>query len=59
MLRKATERNDGLSRNCVVSEYDYRIVDDFLDNLENYRFDPVRLESSPSEMIVDSCSQFA
>ena len=59
LLRKATERNDGLNRNCVVSEYDHRIVDDFLENLVKYRFDPVRLESSPSEIIVDSCSQFA
>lgn len=58
LLRKATERNDGLDRNCVVSKYDDKAVDDFLVNLEKYRFDPVWLESSPSELIVDSCSQF-
>ena len=58
LLRKATERNDGLDRNCVVSKYDDRVIDDFLVNLEKYRFDPVWLESSPSEMIVDNCRQF-
>jgi UDP-N-acetylglucosamine 2-epimerase (non-hydrolysing) len=58
LLRKATERNDGLDRNCVVSKYDNKVVDDFLVNLEKYRFDPVWQESSPSEMIVDNCRHF-
>jgi len=59
LLRKATERNDGLDRNCVISKYENRVIEDFLANLDEYRFDPVQLESSPSEMIVDGCSQFS
>ena len=58
LLRKATERSEGLNRNCVISKYDERVIDEFLFNLDKYRFDPIRLESSPSEIIVDSCIQY-
>jgi len=58
LLRKATERNDGLNRNCIISQYDNRVIDEFIGNLDRYKFEPIQVEYSPTEMIVESCSQF-
>ena len=58
LLRKATERNEGLGRNCVLSEYNDSIIDEFIDNTEKYRFDFLDSGISPSEIIVQNCRQF-
>ena len=59
LLRKATERHEGLGRNCVLSLYDGAIVSDFINNLDRYTFEPLQLAHSPSGIIADYCSRFA
>ncbi|MDB4409390.1 UDP-N-acetylglucosamine 2-epimerase [Gammaproteobacteria bacterium] len=59
LLRKATERHEGLGRNCVLSLYDGAIVRDFINNLDRYTFEPLQLAHSPSGIIADYCSRFA
>ena len=59
LLRKATERHEGLGRNCVLSLYDSAIIDDFVNNLDRHTFKPLQLTHSPSGIIVDYCTRFA
>lgn len=59
LLRKATERRDGVGRNCVVSRYDNDVIDEFMANLQNYRFAPLLPEQSPSKIIIEHCREFS
>lgn len=59
LLRQATEREEGLSENCVLSRYDARVIEDFIANFEKFRKPPVRLELSPSQRIAMACQPFA
>jgi UDP-N-acetylglucosamine 2-epimerase (non-hydrolysing) len=59
LLRKATERKEGLQRNCVLSNYDPAIIDSFIRDTGRYRFKPLQLSDSPSQTIIDHCLPFA
>lgn len=59
LLRKATERQEGLGENCVLSRYDLRCVDDFVENPDRYRRLPVGRVVSPSQIIAQTCMAFA
>ncbi len=59
LLRKASERNEGLGENCVLSQYDMSIINDFIDNVSQYSFDFKKLPVSPSKMIVEACKKFS
>ncbi|MFA7668466.1 MAG: UDP-N-acetylglucosamine 2-epimerase [Burkholderiaceae bacterium] len=56
LMRQATERQDGLGRNAVLSNYDVKVVEKFIENLD-VTGDSQRSinlpETSPSAMIVD------
>lgn len=56
LLREATERQEGLGENCLLSRYDPRAVDRFLDNIEAYQRPLRRLPTSPSQVIADYCT---
>ena len=58
LLRKATERKEGLGRNCVLSKYNESIIDEFIDNTEKYHFGFLDSRISPSEIIIEHCGQF-
>ncbi len=58
LLRKATERREGLGQNCVLSGYDNAIIDEFVENVEKYRFPPKEISISPAQVIIDACKQF-
>ena len=56
LMRKATERKEGLNRNVVLSDYDSRIINDFVEkalreNRKTADWNPV--SQSPSEIIVN------
>lgn len=53
LLRKATERNEGLGENVVLSKYSESIIDNFIDNYKQYRSSSQRLDKSPSTIIVN------
>ena len=59
LLRKSTERNEGLGKNCVLSRYDPVVVEKFLDHIEAYRHTFTTQEPSPCRIIAASCLPFA
>lgn len=53
VLRKVTERTEGLGQNVVLSELDAKIIDDFLANPYSHTQPPVTVKVSPSETIAE------
>ncbi len=58
LLRNVTERQEGLGRNVVVSGFDGQVIAEFLDHLDKYRFPPLALPTSPSDLIIDHCLDY-
>lgn len=58
LMRKATERDEGVGENVLISGYDERVVDDFVRNYQRYIRPPLQLDYSPSGIILDSLRQF-
>jgi UDP-N-acetylglucosamine 2-epimerase (non-hydrolysing) len=58
LLRKATERHEGLSENCVLSRYDPIVIDEFINHIGSYQHELKQLSFSPSKIIVDKCKTF-
>jgi len=53
LWRRKTERQNGLGKNVVVSNYDEKISESFLNDFENYRNEIKEEHSSPSSQVVD------
>ena len=53
LLRKATERKEGLGKNVVLSKYKIRLINYFLDNYQQLKFKPKNIPANPSQIIVD------
>jgi len=58
IFRKATERQDGLGVNAVISNYDKSLIDSFIDNYSVYNKNAVEIEETPSRIIVNSLALF-
>jgi UDP-N-acetylglucosamine 2-epimerase (non-hydrolysing) len=59
LLRDATERQEGLGKNCLLSRYDADRIDEFVRNRHSYRrSNPAGHEDSPSKIIMESLSAF-
>jgi UDP-N-acetylglucosamine 2-epimerase (non-hydrolysing) len=58
LLRKATERKEGLEENCVLSEYSESKILNFLNNIESYQFPTKEFSFSPSQIIINACEPF-
>ncbi|OGW42636.1 MAG: hypothetical protein A2132_01665 [Nitrospirae bacterium RBG_16_43_11] len=58
LLRKATERTEGLGENVVLSNYDDKILEEFIKKYKKYKTDPVMGPESPSKIIVDFLIDF-
>lgn len=59
LLRNATERNEGLGKNAVLSKFDENIFEDFINNTDNYKHLPVKLENTPTDIIVENIKNFS
>jgi len=59
LLRKATERQDGLGDNCLLSLYNQETIDQFVANYQSHSRPPQNLQNSPSQIIAETCRQFA
>lgn len=59
LLRRATERQEGLGENCVLSSYNLGIIDRFVDDWHTYQRPPHFPERSASNMIVELCRPFS
>lgn len=53
LFRSETERKEGLGENVVISYFKDEIVDEFVENYEDYRRPPISIEVSPTNKIVD------
>ena len=53
VLRKHTERNEGLGKNVILSKNNFDVVNDFIDNYTKYRIAPVTAINNPSNIIID------
>lgn len=54
ILRAATERQEGIGQNAIVSNYQKNVIFELIDNLEHYFIAPKDIELSPTKIIVDS-----
>lgn len=59
LLRMTTEREEGLGANCVISRYDMRVIDDFLDNYRKLRKPLPPPDRSASTIIAEHCLPYA
>lgn len=59
LMRKTTERQEGIGGNAVLSNYDAGVVDDFVEDPARYRRPPAFEKVSPSDIIVDSIERYA
>lgn len=58
ILRKHTERNEGLGKNVVLSKNDFNVVNDFINNYSQYKSAVIKIENSPSSIIVDYLEKY-
>ncbi len=53
IMRKRTERTDGVGRNAVLGSFDKTVIDAFIRDYDKYKKPALILEKSPSAMLVD------
>jgi len=53
VMRKTTERKEGLGKNVVISKYDKKTIEDFIENYQKYKLDQLNFNISPSKIIAD------
>ncbi|TGN39974.1 UDP-N-acetyl glucosamine 2-epimerase [Marinobacter confluentis] len=58
VMRRATERAEGVGRNVVISNYDSQVISEFFQNLSKYRKESIFGAQSPSDIIVDHLESF-
>lgn len=58
LFRETTERQEGLGRNVVISKFNPAVIEDFVQNYENYRFISQLGSNSPSEVIIKTLLGF-
>lgn len=59
LLRQATERQEGIGENCLLSTYNPETIDHFVTNWRAYSREPRFPEYSPSAVIAYQCRNFA
>lgn len=58
LLRQATEREEGLGENCVLSRYELATIQAFTDRFQRYQRPALQPEISPSHRIALECAPF-
>ena len=59
IMRKTTERQEGVGENVVISMYDAEKIKYFVENYRKYRRKPVVPKLSPSEIVIESALHYA
>lgn len=54
LLRYATERQEGLGKNVVLSRFDDDLIGGFVENYKQYDTEPYNITTGPSKLIVDN-----
>lgn len=57
ILRKNTERNEGLNSNAVLWGGDNNLIEKFVQNYDQYRCESIDTEISPSDFIINTLEQ--
>lgn len=58
IMRKTTERNEGIGQNAVMFGGDLNKITEFAEGYKNMQIEPTKVEISPSEIICDSIENF-
>ncbi len=58
LLRDVTERQEGLGANAVLSRFQPEVIQGFLSDYPQLAKPPVRLMTSPTNVIIDACAKF-
>lgn len=53
LFRKVTERQEGIGRNVVLSNYNVNVIQNFCRTFSQYRYEPIELARSPTNIIVE------
>lgn len=53
LIRKNTERIEGLGKNVVLSHLNFKGISSFLKNYKKYKHSPLEYNLSPSEVVID------
>ncbi len=53
IMRAATERQEGINKNALLSYYQEEVTMDFINNIDNFKAPPIKEIDSPSKIIVD------
>ena len=54
LMRNATERNEGIGKNVVLSLYDKNKIEEFVINYGRYKIDMLKMTESPSKIVVEN-----
>lgn len=54
LMRKATERQEGLGETTVISNYDSTIITKFVENYNQYKTKSTESSTSPTKIIIDT-----
>ena len=58
ILRKCTERTEGLNKNVVVSKNDLATINHFIDSYRQYQYPTIDAAARPSEIITEELMSF-
>lgn len=58
LLRRRTERTEGLGENAVLSKFDPGLIRNFVENYESYRRKTPQLPMRPSEAILEALREY-
>lgn len=58
LLRNSTERPDGLGGNCLLSKYDRKKIDFFMNNINLFEKEKINIIATPCEKILKSIMKY-
>ncbi len=58
LMRKTTERQEGLGSNTVISDFSEKLINDFLNNVNRYRVKTQLPDRSPCDIIMQALADF-
>lgn len=58
LFRKTTERQDGINRNVIISNYDINIIMDFVKNYKQYLMPTISFSNSPTNLIIENLQSY-
>lgn len=57
VMRKTSERKEGIGKNVLISKYDKKLINSFVKNYDKYKRSFIEIKDSPSKIIVNYIKQ--